>query len=124
MKIEKKLTVKELKASFMGIYPFLSLKVYHEFHDHFKGSPRVDEVEDELLLGHVNPQLEAGEIVISDSLTVDRVETIFKEKFGLSVQVFRKSGDQWLQTTTTDKWTLERQNNRAKEYDSFVHKND
>jgi len=120
MKIEKNISVKELKSSFTRIYPYLNLRLYSQFHDHNEGSPKSQEVEESVLLGSLNPQLKPGEIVISDSLTVDRLETIFKTKYGLSVQVFRKSGDQWLQTTSTDKWTLERQNDRGQEYDTFL----
>ena len=117
MKVEKNITVRELKNSFVRLYPYLSLKVYSEFHGHSEGSPKSKEVDDSIMLGDVNTKLVPGEIVISDSLTVDRVETIFKDNFGLSVQVFRKSGDIWLQTTSTDKWTLERQNSRGQEND-------
>lgn len=120
MKIEKNITVGDLKDSFIRIYPYLNLKVYRRFHDHSEGSPKSEEIEDVTLLGDVNTKLKSGEIVISDSLTVDRLEMVFRNKFGLSVQIFRKSGDLWLQTTTTDGWTLERQNSRAKENEVFT----
>ena len=35
--------------------------------------------------------------------------------FGLSAQVFRLSGDVWLETTSTDNWTLEEQNSTGQE---------
>jgi hypothetical protein len=43
------------------------------------------------------------------------VENAFEEMYGLSVQVFRKSGNTWLQTTTSDSWTLNEQNQKALE---------
>jgi len=38
-----------------------------------------------------------------------------EDQFGLHVQIFRKSGDLWLQTSKTDEWTIEHQNARGLE---------
>lgn len=120
MKVDRNITVRELNNSFVKIYPYLKIKVYRKFHNPNQGSPSSEEIEEEVFLKDINEKLQSGEIVISDSLSVDNLEMIFRKKFGLSVQVFRKSGDQWLQTTTTDKWTLERQNKSGKEYEQFL----
>lgn len=120
MKVERSATVKDLQDSFVKLYPFLSLRVYNKSHDHNEGSPSSAEVGGSVKLEEVNSDLQPGQIVISDSLTVDKLETIFQNKFGLSVQIFRKSGNQWLQTTSTDQWTLQRQNSTAEEYEDFV----
>jgi hypothetical protein len=53
-------------------------------------------------------------------MKVSELEELFEEVFGLSVQVFRKSGESWLQTTTTDSWTLNQQNLKGKEMSSPV----
>jgi hypothetical protein len=50
-------------------------------------------------------------------MTVEELEKSFLVKFGLNVQVFRKSGKSWLETTITDKWTLEKQNTQGEELD-------
>jgi hypothetical protein len=44
---------------------------------------------------------------------VQQVEDKFKNELNLNVQIFRKSGDVWLQTTSTDEWTLLEQIERA-----------
>ena len=41
---------------------------------------------------------------------VGLIEKIFKNKFGLFVQVFRQHGDKWIQSVGTDELTLEQQN--------------
>lgn len=46
-------------------------------------------------------------------MTVSELEQHFADVYGLSVQVFRKSGEVWLETTTTDNWSLEKQNQEA-----------
>ena len=35
------------------------------------------------------------------------------EKLGINIQLFRKSGNVWLQTTTTDHWSIAQQNKEA-----------
>jgi len=58
---------------------------------------------------------EEGELDIPDTLTVGELENLFMDRFGLSVQVFRRSGNLWLETTMTDNWTLKQQNDHGKE---------
>jgi hypothetical protein len=43
-------------------------------------------------------------------MLVSELENLFEDKFKLSVQVFRKSGKSWLETTFTDGWSLKKQN--------------
>lgn len=56
-----------------------------------------------------------GNIQIDEEMKVNELENIFKDRFKLAVQVFRKSGNLWLETTMTDSWTLQQQNNHGKE---------
>jgi hypothetical protein len=55
------------------------------------------------------------EIDISDQTTVAQLEDMFRTLFGLHAQVFRRSGKLWLETTATDIWTLQYQNEQGKE---------
>jgi hypothetical protein len=41
------------------------------------------------------------------------------QEFGLCVQVFRKSGNHWIETSLTNSWTLEQQNREGFELSSF-----
>lgn len=45
-------------------------------------------------------------IDISGHVPVKALENQFFRLLGLNVQVFRRSGNLWLETTTTDHWTL------------------
>ena len=51
-------------------------------------------------------------------------EKIFKDQFSLAVQVFRRSGNLWLETTMTDNWTLRQQNEHGREISTDNKKND
>ena len=53
------------------------------------------------------------QIVITPEMTVINLEQSFREVYGLVVEVFRKSGKVWLETTVTDGWTLEEQNTQG-----------
>jgi hypothetical protein len=47
---------------------------------------------------------------------VHELETLFQNRLGLYIQVFRKSGKVWLETTATDDWSLFKQNMEGKEW--------
>ena len=48
-------------------------------------------------------------------MTVTDFENALMDQFGLSAQVFRRSGNIWLETTITDYWTLKQQNEHGRE---------
>lgn len=52
---------------------------------------------------------------ITEDMPVSTLEQLFQDYFGLSAQVFRKSGRSWLETSLTDDWTLKRQNDEGYE---------
>lgn len=54
-----------------------------------------------------------GVVTITPGMTVSDLEQSFRDVYGLSVQVFRKSGKVWLETTVTDGWSLEEQNRQG-----------
>jgi hypothetical protein len=50
---------------------------------------------------------------VNKQRTVAQVKKDLKELFGLTAEVFRKSGNVWIETSFTDDWTLEQQNNEG-----------
>lgn len=52
-------------------------------------------------------------VSIIPCLTVADLQQVFLENYGLGVQIFRKSGKAWLETTVTEGWTLEEQNRQG-----------
>jgi hypothetical protein len=57
---------------------------------------------------------EGGIVELDDQTTVNSFEQLIDESFGLHVQVFRKSGELYIETTKTDDWTLGQQNAEGK----------
>ncbi|MEI8136499.1 MAG: hypothetical protein WCH21_04145 [Bacteroidota bacterium] len=64
-------------------------------------------------LGECRTIHDSGTITITPQMTVADLEQNFRDIYGLSAQVFRKSGKVWLETTVTDVWTLEEQNSQG-----------
>lgn len=56
----------------------------------------------------------AADISLSGSKTIRLLKDEFKAATGLLVKVFRRSGNVWIETSLTDDWTLERQNEEGK----------
>ena len=56
-----------------------------------------------------------GQLHITDEMSVSELEAMFRDHYGLYVQVFRRSGRLWLETTATDNWTLSVQNKQGQE---------
>jgi len=56
-----------------------------------------------------------GDIEINPEMSVKDLEKIFKDQFSLAIHVFRRSGNLWLETTMTDNWTLNKQNEHGRE---------
>lgn len=56
-----------------------------------------------------------AEYNFSADTTVSTIEQDLEVKFGLHAQVFRKSGNVWIETTLTDSWTLAHQNEEGQE---------
>ena len=107
--------LRDIQAEFNKAYPFLKL----EF---FTGKPRpYSDLAGSVLLpgtkkiGETQLKPAEGFIDINEQMKVTELETIFREKFKLAAQVFRKSGNIWLETTITDNWTLEQQNKHGQE---------
>jgi len=53
-------------------------------------------------------------ITITPTMTVAELEDKFSTHYDLLALVFRQSGKVWLETTLTDNWTLQEQNEQGK----------
>lgn len=102
--------VSEVQAEFNTSFPFLKLEF---FQNKFQQSNT--RVGANKRIGDCQTNISDGEIEISGDMKVNELEKKFKDQFALNVQVYRKSGSLWLQTTMTDGWSLEKQNEHGME---------
>lgn len=113
LKITDSRKITEIQEDFSRIFPFLKIEFFSRPHKVEGGTAREHRYHPSKTLGECRTIQKPGEISISPLMTVGELEQIFAENYGLSVQVFRKSGKVWLETTLTDQWTLEEQNKQG-----------
>lgn len=115
LKIAPEKLISDIQKEFNDVYPFLKLEFFNNksfARKNFSSSqiiPNNRKLSDGIL-GLVKDNIE-----IAEDMKVSDLENLFRDKFRLAVQVFRKSGNLWLETTMTDDWTLLQQNNHGRE---------
>lgn len=103
-----------IQKEFSKAFPYLKLEFFSK--PHKVGAPSSKKIMKmpNKTIGQCRVIHNKGTLTILPSMTVADLEQAFSDVYGLSVQVFRKSGKVWLETTVTDNWTLEEQNKEGK----------
>ena len=113
-------TLAEVQAEFNQHFPFLKLEFFKKHNEEGEGSKKSEAINLSKKIADVRSIYGMEELSINGHKKVSTLEDEFFECYGMNVQVFRKSGKAWLQTTTTDSWTLTEQNNEGKEHETLV----
>lgn len=113
MIIQLNRTLSELQEEFHSAFPGLKIAFYQKEHQDHQGSPKKMEHPPALSVNQLNPDLVEGEIILDAEQSVADFEQEMETRFGLHIQVFRRSNALWLQTTSTDDWTLGTQNRKG-----------
>ena len=106
-------TIGEVIHEFNDRYPLLKLEFFIHQHGENTGSTTKELINHTKKIAEVRSKHNTGSLVIKEEMSVTELEKLFWDEFGLSVQVFRKSGNAWIETTATDSWTLKKQNETA-----------
>ncbi|MDI1354238.1 MAG: hypothetical protein PSX36_04950 [bacterium] len=114
----KKLSL--IQKEFNLLFPFLKLEFFRTKHGVKASSPKKDILKQDFTLKEFRKKNLHGSITITEEMVVSTLEQLFDEQFGISAQVFRKSGRSWLETSMTDDWTLKRQNDQGRELSYFA----
>jgi hypothetical protein len=101
-------TIGQIQQEFNVAFPYLRIQFFKESHQENEGSRPDLMIKNttQLISVHSADQ----DLEISGDMKVSELENLFKSKYKLNIQVFRKSGNAWLETTVTDAWTLDKQN--------------
>ncbi len=104
-------TVQQL---FNELFPFLKIEFFEKENrdNSVTIKKRIHSVQKKLV-DYKLPKEPYKEICIHPDMTVTELEKEFKGLYKLHTQVFRRSGNIWLETTITDGWTLKEQNNQG-----------
>ena len=105
--------IREVQENFNLWFPYLKLEFY-SVNAYPKSSSRKAMLQNTVSVKDAG--LDRTTILeVTDSMTVGKLQDNFLMHCGLTVQVSRKSGTLWLETTMTDKWTLKQQNNHGED---------
>ena len=109
-----------IQEEFNGIYPYLKLEFFSNSHKSGGASPKTQVKHNNETLGECRTVHHKGDLTIVPDMTVSDLEQNFGDVYGLGVQVFRKSGKTWLETTVTDNWTLAEQNRQGEDLSKWA----
>jgi hypothetical protein len=122
--IEKMMTLEHVQQAFSRHYPHLKLVYFIDRNkdNQLNSKERIQNLK--MTIGSIREVSYDGFIQIDPNMTVLQVEMTFWKSFGLNVQIFRKSGNNWLMTNGSDLWTLEEQDKKAEEMDMEIEQPD
>lgn len=106
-------SIAKIRNSFNKAFPFLKLEFFSKRHEPGQASSLKFLVRKDALLKDCRTIHHSSEITVTPEMKVGELEQLLWNGFGLGVQVFRKSGKVWLETTLTDTWTLSEQNSEG-----------
>jgi len=118
MKIDKESSINSMQKEFNSFYPFLKIEFFKKVPANlplYKADLFSISESRKYLNGFYDGM---ATIDISRKRTVLEVEKDFETLLGLSAHIFRKSGNVWVETTLTNDWPLEEQNEEGKQISS------
>jgi hypothetical protein len=115
--IQNSQTLLYIQQQFNAAFPFLKIEFFQRPHASGIGSAKKYLIPVKTLVSAVRKKGNSEDIVIEPGMTVAGLEQLFQNELGLNIQVFRRSGKLWLETTATDNWTLAYQNEQGKNID-------
>lgn len=106
-------SIKEIQQEFSKVFRWLKLEFYSKPHSTSDKKVSHAMFGSNKTLQEIGYRLPPVAIEVDSKMTVRELEEMIFKKTGLYAQVFRKSGKIWLETSSTDKWTLSEQNEEA-----------
>jgi hypothetical protein len=117
--IDPDYSIRDIQEIFSQWYPYLRINFFVRRPDDLLSSNENVAFIDSVRLHAMNATLQVGTIEIDDDTTIQDFEKEFLQKFGLKIEVNRRSGNLWLDTDTTNKWTLKEQNDHGEEITEY-----
>lgn len=113
--IDENRLMKEVQDDFNHAYPYLKIEFYRNPGLFRQVPPEQRRFPPKLKMGEASKKVSGIDLDLQDSMTIYELEKIFSDQLGLAVQVYRKSGNLWLETTMTNGWSLKQQNDHGME---------
>jgi hypothetical protein len=116
--------ISDLQKDFNNAFPFLKLEFFRNRNQQLPAFTFQQILPYNNRIAEGQTAITDGDIEVNPDMKVKDLEKIFKDQFSLAVQVFRRSGNLWLETTMTDNWTLRQQNEHGREISTDKKKDD
>jgi hypothetical protein len=112
--IDDNKTILELQNAFSKCFPLLKIEFYKKAHRWEQASSIEHLISVDKKIGEIRKKHHPGTLEIKRCYETGRVEQDFKKLFDLNVQIFRNENNGWIQSSSTDKFTLEQQSEMAR----------
>jgi hypothetical protein len=118
---DKESVIKDIKNVFSTCYPFLRIEFYNKPYAENHSLQKRNPLPGNFTLQQAMKVKGKGEIDISSSKTIAELGKDLAS-FGLFAEVFRRSGNVWVETSLTREWTLQQQNLEGEEISKIISK--
>lgn len=108
-------TIADVQEAFIELFPHLKIEFFTRPHEDTTASWSKFLIFDRNQTLKEVGMLKEGVLTLTNDTITGEFEQFLSVRYGLFVQVFRKSRGTWLETTRTDKWTLGLQESNGKE---------
>jgi hypothetical protein len=108
-------TIKDVKEEFSQIFPYLKIEFFRKGYRMKQATQKEYSIPGNVVIGSIYNHLGDRSIEIKPSMTVRELENECEKLFGICLQVYRRSGNLWLETTMTENWTIGQQNKSGSE---------
>jgi hypothetical protein len=109
-----------IQNEFSKVFPFLKLEFFAKPARLNGASPNKVLRESSKTLGECRTVHISGMLTITPDMTVKELEQHFRDIYGLTIQILRKSGKAWLGTKMTDGWSLKEQNEQGESLSGHI----
>lgn len=114
IEINEHTLLSEIRRSFKSEFPYLDIAFFEKPHQTGAANAKAMMLEYNLTAGVAGDAHKTGSLLFEKNQTIAEIEKHFEAQFGLHVQILRKSGGVYLQTTTSDGVSLSALNEDAK----------
>ena len=109
LNIHDNLLLEDIQDQFSDSFPSLKIEFYRHAHHRKEGSTQQDQIDAKTRVSDIRKRHNPGVLLLKSTDTTYHVESMFKDIFGLNVQIFRKGKNGWIQTIPTDNYSLQQQ---------------
>lgn len=114
LQIKKTTKIQDLQDQFSFHYPYLKIEFYKKPHGESELSALKDRISPRTVVSKISELKGPATIDISNQRIVADLEAEVYHKLGVAVQVSRRTGNIWIETSLTDNRTLGMQNEQGK----------